>query len=411
MKILVISQYYYPEDFRINDICEELVRRGNQVTVVTGIPNYPEGVVYKGYEQSYNEPEKVNGVEIIRCHNRPRKKGVINLLLNYISYYKKATKIVKKLSGNYDMVYAYQMSPVMQVIPAIKYKKKHRIPLFVYVCDLWPASILDLGKKRLSTSSVVYKYFLNISKRVYKQADFIGAKCEEFIDYLENVCNVDRKKCSVIYEHAESNYLNVSNTPIDNGVVDFMYLGNVGHSSNCDLIIKATSMLVGENFKVHFVGDGSELENIKELTTELNLNDKVVFHGRCPQKDTIDFYNLADVCLLSLSNDPAVGMTPPAKLTGYMAACRPIVASVCGAAKKIIMEAKCGLICTPNNVEELSALMQSIINDQSILDNLGINGRNYYKEHFTIERHIDELLRAFQRFKTIGVFENENCSD
>lgn len=395
MNILVISQYYYPEDFRINDICEEFVRRGHQVTVVTGMPNYPEGVVYKGYENSYRSPEIINGVKVIRCHNRPRKKGTLNLLLNYVTYYKKATKLVNKMKEEFDIVYAYQMSPVMQVLPAIAYKKKHNVPLFIYVCDLWPESMRDLGSKKISQKSLIYKHYLKLSKKIYNSADIIGTKCEEFIDYLSSVCGVDKNKCSVIYEHAESNYLQVQEKPIDNGIVDFMFLGNIGHASNCDLIIKATSMLVGDNFRIHFVGDGSELNNIKSLAKQLNVESKVLFHGRHPQTKIIDFYNLCDVCLLTLSNESVIGLTPPAKLMGYMAANRLIVASINGSGEKIINNSNCGLVCQAGDSNGLARLMQQAIDNYSVLSKLGANGRKYFLEHFTLKQHVDDLEEMF----------------
>lgn len=409
MNILVISQYYYPEDFRINDICEELVKRGNKVTVIAGIPNYPEGVVYKGYEESYKHPELINGVKVIRCNNRPRKKGIFNLLRNYRSYYRKATKIVNKLDEKFDLVYGYQMSPIMQMIPAIKYKKKHNVPFFMYVCDLWPESMRELGNKKISTKSIAYKYFLKISKRIYSSADMIGTKCEEFIDYLETFCDVKRNKCKVIYEHAESNYLCVNETPTNNGVLDFMYLGNIGHSSNCSLIVKATSKLSRDDFKVHFVGDGSELDGLKELTKQLGLQDKIVFHGRVAQKNIIDYYNLCDVCLLTLSNESLVGVTPPAKLTGYMASGRPIIASADGAAKRIIINNRCGFVCNANDVDSFASLMIEALSKRDLLNDFGQNGRRAFLESFTIERHVSNLLVLLQQLAKC--VKNENTSN
>lgn len=391
MKILVFSQYYFPEDFRINDICEELVRRGHQVTVITGMPNYPEGIVYKGYEKSYKAPEIINGVKVIRCHNRPRKKGILNLLINYVSYYKKANRIVRKMNEKYDVVYGYQMSPIMQVIPGIKYKAKFGVPLYIYVCDLWPESMKDFGSKHISSKNIIYKYFLKLSKKIYTSADRIGTKCEEFIDYLVDVCGVEKQKCAVVYEHAETNYLKASERPIDNRIVDFMYLGNIGHASNCELIIKAASKISNNNFKVHFVGDGSDLNNIKNLTTQLKLDDKVIFHGRCPQKEIVTYYDLADVCLLTLTDDSVVGMTPPAKLAGYMAACRPIIASINGAASRIIKEANCGFVCPANDVEAFAEFMKKAIDNPRCLETFGNNGRTYFLKHLTLEKHITTL--------------------
>lgn len=397
MKILVISQYYYPEEFRINDICEELVKRGHSVTVVAGIPNYPKGEIFEGYENSYKTPEVINGVNVIRCHNKPRKHGKLNLLLNYISYYKKATKIVKKLGPDFDVVYGYQMSPIVQIKPAIEYKKKYGKPLYIYVCDIWPESIRDNGEKEpLSTKNLIYKYFKKVSSFIYRQADAVCSKCEEFIDYLVEVCDVERKKCSVNFEHAENTYLQVTSRPIDNGVVDFMFLGNIGGSSNCELIVRAAEFLKGDNYKIHFVGDGSNLDNVKKMASKFGLDNKIIFHGRHSQAEMVDFYNFADFCLLTLSNKTAIGLTPPAKLASYMASSRTIIASINGASRTIINASRCGFTCEANDLAGLVKLMQDAIDNSEDFYKYGQNGRQYFKEHFTIEKHVDTLERQLK---------------
>lgn len=392
MKILVVTQYYYPENFRINDICEELVRRGNNVTVVTGMPSYPKGEIFKGYENAYKRPCQINGVKVYRCNSRPRKNGIINLLLSYISFFKKASKMIKKMDNDFDVVYAYQLSPITLVIPGIKYKRKNSVPLFIYVCDIWPESIRDLGNnKNIGTHNFVYLFFKWLSKRIYSEADIISVKCNEFIDYLADVCNVDKRKCFLNFEHAEDNYLKVSENPEDNGIIDFMFLGNIGHSSNCDLILRVCSKLDGDNYKIHFVGEGSELDNLIRLSKDLGLDDKVVFHGRVSQTEVVNFYNVADVCILTLSGKSAIGLTPPAKLTGYMAASRPIVASANGATQTIIKAAKCGFVCDADDFNSLLSIMQSIIDNPTIINSLGKNGRDYFLEKFTLEKHIDRF--------------------
>ncbi len=392
MKILVVSQYYYPEDFRINDICEELVRRGNQVTVVTGIPNYPKGDVFDGYAESYKKPECVNGVTVIRCNNRPRKSGQIALLLNYLTYAKEASKVIKKLSPDFDVIYAYQLSPISLVLPAIKYKKMHGTPLYIYVCDVWPESVRDKGKgKLMSKWNPAYLFFKHLSKRIYTSADLIGVKCDAFTDYLEQTCKVKRDKCRLNYEHAEALYLTVNERPIDNGVIDLMYLGNLGHASDCDLIIKAASKLECGNYMIHFVGDGSEYKNLVSLSRALKIEDKIIFHGKVPKEEVINLYNLADVCLLTLSGKTFIGQTPPAKLTSYLAACRPILASANGASEEVIRAADCGFVVPAGDEEGLASLMKQAIKNPSKLYPCGKNGRNYFMSHFTIKEHVDVL--------------------
>ena len=397
MKILVVSQYYYPEDFRINDICEELVSRGHEVTVLTGLPNYPEGEIYQGFEKAYLKPEIHNGVKIVRFKCRPRFKGVLNLVRNYISFVFNGKKAIKKLEKDFDIVYAYQLSPITSVIPALKYKEIAKAPVILYVCDLWPESIRDKANgKIMSKRNLVFLMMKFLSRRIYNKADLICVKCEEFSDYLIKECRVAKRKCNVIYEHAESNYLSVSSNPEPNNIVDFMFLGNIGSNSNCELIIKAAALLKGENYKIHFVGDGSGLNDLKKICSDLNLLDKICFHGRFPQSKIIKFYNMADVCLLTLSNKSAIGLTPPAKLSSYMAASRPIIASASGATKRIIQKANCGFVCAPDSAEELAKSLQNVIDNPDIVKHLGSNGRLFFLEHLTLEKHLNDLIATME---------------
>ena len=200
MKILVISQFYPPEPFRIGDICEELAKRGNDVTVITALPNYPKGEIYEGYEKKDKLDERLKRVHIIRCKSRPRHQGVFNLGLSYLSYMSKANKIVKKMQTDFDIVFVYQLSPVLMAIPAIKYKKKHNTPIYLYCLDVWPDSIRDIFK---SEKSILYWIIKMISRRIYCACDMIGVTTRSFIKYLNEKCCVKLDNMVYLPQHAE----------------------------------------------------------------------------------------------------------------------------------------------------------------------------------------------------------------
>lgn len=392
MKILVVSQYFYPENFRINSIVEELVKRGHQITVLTGLPNYPEGKIYEGFENKYEETQDYCGATIHRCKLRPRYKGTINLFLNYLSFIRQANKTLKKIKPDFDFVYVYGLSPITSGLPAIRYGKKNRIRTIIYNLDIWPESVRDLKEgKVMSKFNPVYIFAKIISKYIYGRYDLIINKCSEFGNYLNDVLNINKSKMVTLFEHAEDDYFLVNETPIDNGIIDFMFLGNIGQVQNCNQIVDAFSMIDNSSAVLHFVGDGSYLESLKEKVLNLKIQDKIKFHGRHLLPELISYYNLADVCLLTLSSKTAIGLTPPAKLVGYMAASRCIVASINGAAKKIIEDAKCGFCCPANDVNALAHLMQKIIHNPKSINGLGKNGRNYFHKHFTLEKHVNVL--------------------
>lgn len=161
MRILVICQYYYPEPFRVNDICEEMVKRGHEVTVVTGTPNYPEGQIYQGYENKQKSDEVLNGVTIHRCPIIPRKTGTFYRFLNYFSYPYETQKYIKDLKASdgkpFDVVFVNQLSPVMMAKPAIAYKQKYGTPVIMYCLDLWPESLVAGG---VSRNSAIFRRFM-----------------------------------------------------------------------------------------------------------------------------------------------------------------------------------------------------------------------------------------------------------
>jgi glycosyltransferase involved in cell wall biosynthesis len=402
MNILVVSQYYYPEQFRINDICEELVRRGHLVTVLTGQPNYPTGELFEGYDNS-EIVEEHNGVEIIRCKIIPRRRGKLNLIFNYISYALKASKKAKSMDNIYDIIYVYQLSPITSAIPALNLKKKFGIPIFLYCCDVWPESVRDTEGEPMSLYNPIYILAKTISRYVYWHVDRIGVKCNQFIDYLEKVCKIPRDKCCLLYEHAEDNYLRISDEPHDNGCYDFMFLGNIGIAQHCDYIVKAAEqMKIDKTFKVHFVGDGSGLDSLKKYVSDKGLKDKVVFHGRHPVSEVNKFYEFADCCMLTLSAKTATGLTPPAKLVGYMAASRPIIAAAVGATDEIVTEADCGVCVGSEDIKGIAKAMQYAVEHQEEFKEKGKRGRMYFKERFSLDKHVDSLENEFYGFDAKG---------
>ena len=395
----MLTQYFYPEQFRINDICKELINRGHQVSVVTGLPNYPAGEIYSGYENAWQSVSEYFGARVYRCKLRPRHNGAKNLVLNYLSFIIQAKKVLREISPDFDAIYIYEPSPVTVALPAIWFKKKHHIPIYYYCLDIWPECVRTVTSKHkvMSTKHPIYIAAKCISKYVYNRVDVIANKCEDFSEYIASVCDISPTKMKVLYEHAEDTYLSVNSYPEENGTIDFMFMGNIGSSQNCDMIVKALKKVKSDNsYKLHFVGDGSALKSLEKMVSDEHLLDKVIFHGRFPVSEMLRFYNLADVCLLTLSNTTAIGLTPPAKLMGYMAASRPILGAINGAAQRIIRDAGCGFTVDSDDVNGLAEYMQRIVDNPEILNGLGENGREYFLNHFTLEKHMLSLEKQLK---------------
>lgn len=386
MKILVVCQYYYPEPFRVNDICEEMVKRGHEVTVVTGEPNYPEGQIYKGYENHAHADEIINGVKVHRCPIIPRKTGTLYRLLNYFSYPHEAKKYIKKLD-DFDIVFVNQLSPVMMAEPAIKYGKKHRVPAVMYCLDLWPESLVAGG---VSRGSAIYKVFHSISKRMYKNVDRILITSRMFRGYLKEQFGIEDNKIEYLPQYAEGLF---EKLPFKNpgDVTDLVFAGNIGAAQSVETIIRAAKKMKEKHVHFHIVGSGTELEKLKGLAKELN---NVTFYGRRPLEEMPEFYAKADAMLVTLQADPVLSLTLPGKVQSYMAVGKPILAAIDGETAMVIREAGCGYCGKADDVDELVKNIEQFINSTE-KEQMGLNARVFYKAYFERQKFMDTLEEIF----------------
>ena len=324
MKILVICQYYYPEQFRINDICEELVKKGNEVTVITGLPNYPTGTIQKEYKFLKKRKENINGVNVIRSWEIGRRKGSIFRIFNYCSYIISASMKVLLLPNDYDCVYVYQLSPVTMAIPGILYKKKNKKKLHLYCLDLWPASLTTGGIKE---NSIFYKIMKKASSWIYRNADNISITSKQFEEYFKDKLGLRNQKMIYLPQYAEELYNNIRIEKKEKENVDFVFAGNIGEAQSVETIVMAASKITNQNIKIHIVGDGSSSEKCKKLFNDLNLKN-IIFYGRRPMEEMQQFYQIADAMLVTLKKDDIISMTLPGKVQSYMAARKPIIGAI-----------------------------------------------------------------------------------
>lgn len=393
MKILTFCQYYYPEEFQITPICEQLVADGHDVTVITGLPNYPTGVIPEEYKNGHRD-EILNGVHVIRSHEIGRKKGAFHLAMNYLSYVRSASKKIKEISDDFDLIFVYQLSPVLMALPALKYKKKHDIPLFLYCCDLWPESM----KVYISSEkNIAFKWAKLISRKIYRAADKIACQSTSFIPYMKTTHEISEEKLMYIPAFADETYLTQDFTTKDD-VVDFVFLGNLGIAQNLMEVLRAIEKIKDiSGFKVHFVGDGSVLDEMKRFVAEHNLDNLITFYGRRPVDDMPEFYKIADACLVSLKADTQVGLTLPTKVQGYMAAGKPIIGMIDGSAQEVIRESGCGICVKAGDVEALAAGMRDFIENHDKYCDCGYKAREYFKSNFSKTTFMNKLEESFER--------------
>lgn len=387
MKILVVCQYYYPEPFRVKDLCEEMVKRGHEVTVVTGEPNYPEGQIYKGYENHAHADEIINGVKVHRCPIIPRKTGLVFRLLNYFSYPHEANKYIKKLDG-FDIVFVNQLSPVMMAEPGIKYGKKHDISVIMYCLDLWPESLVAGGVSRVSA---IYKVFHRISKRIYRSVDLILITSRMFRGYLTAQFGIEENKIEYLPQYAEGLF-EKQEFKKPGEVCDLVFAGNIGEVQSVETIIKAAEKLKDKPVHFHIVGGGTDLERLQGLA--INLNN-ITFYGRRPLVEMPNFYAKADAMIVTLKADPVLSQTLPGKVQSYMAVGKPIIGAIDGETAEVIREAGCGFCGKADDADELVKNIELFMNcDEK--ERMGLKARAYYDTYFERQKFMDTIEVYFR---------------
>lgn len=385
MKVLVVCQYYYPEPFRIPDICEALVSMGHSVTVVTGTPNYPEGEIYPGYEKGAKADEVIGGVRVHRCPLVPRKTGTLYRFLNYYSFVFSADRYLRQLQEDFDVVFVNQLSPVMMAQPALNWAKKHRKKCVLYCLDLWPESLCAGG---IRPGSAIYRVFRGISKRIYDAADHILVTSRGFIPYLKEQLRV-QTDCSYLPQYAENLFDSVADCAAHPAPYHFVFAGNVGQMQSVETIIEAAAILKDDTRAVFdIVGDGVALAGCRELAKDL---PNVVFHGRRDVQEMEHFYSLADAMIVSLKDNPTLASTLPGKVQSYMAAGRTVVGSIGGETANLIEEAACGVCAAPENSRELAQKIRELLDDPEKFQTCGKNARAYYHEYFRKEAFMDKM--------------------
>lgn len=386
MKILIVSQHFYPESFRINDIAFSLAKRGHEVTVLTGLPNYPSGIIYPGYRHGEKRDQLINSVHIIRSSLVGRGKSLWRFGLNYLWFAIAAKNKAKKLKTKFDLVFCYQTSPVTMAWPAIEVKKRQKIPFILLCLDQWPISI-TAGPFRYN--SLPYKFFWRLSRDTYQQADRILITSQSFKDYFETELKLDAKTYGLDYwpQYAEDDYAHTQ--VINNQLFDLVYAGNIGPASDCETIVKAAKLLIShKDIHFHVVGDGVNRQICEKLAEGL---ENITFHGFYPVNKLKAFYDLADAFLITMKDNEVVNYTLPAKMQSYMLAAKPIVGAINGETKRVIKVANCGYCSEASNAHHLAENILSLKKDTEIKQK-GKNALKYYQQHFNKEK----LLTQFE---------------
>jgi colanic acid biosynthesis glycosyl transferase WcaI len=394
MRLLVVSQHFFPENFRINDFAELMVKRGHEVTVLTGTPNYPAGRFFQGYGIFKRTSEVWNGVKIIRSPLIPRgNAGKFRLALNYASF-AIAASLVGMLRGGrkYDAIFVHETSPVTVGIPAIVMKKLTKAPIFFWVLDLWPEYASDAGGLK---NKHVLSAIANLTRWIYSHCDRVLVQSRGFIDSVKRM-GVEDTRIQYFPSWAEDFYLPKEGPPpipLPQGF-KVMFAGNVGECQDFPAILKAAE-LTRHRPDIHWVilGDGRMRSWVRNEVLTRNLSDTVHLLGNHPVKDMPSFFANADVMLVTLNSGGGIfELTIPGKLQSYLACARPVLAMLDGEGAKVVTDAAAGLSCSAGDAKTLA---QNVLHmagmDSHVLNEMGARGRAYYQNEFERETSMSNL--------------------
>ena len=385
MKILLVCQYYYPERFSVTDIAEALVKEGNEVSVLTGRPNYGFQRILPEYKKV--KFEEINGVKVHRVHVSPRKYSRISIIKNYLSFNIFGKRFARHFKEEFDVVLSISLSPVISVSPALVYAKKHNVPCVLYCQDLWPES--TLVTHAVKKDSLTYKILYKWSKAIYSKCDRIVISSPSFKEYFEKELAIKDKVFNVVHQPI-LNSSKKSEPVVFKNKHNLVYAGNIGKVQLTDKLVEAMKYVKTQDVNLHLMGMGSELEQIKEKINRDNLNEKVIYEGAYPIEKAEAYYVNADALVVSLKNEGYVGKTIPNKAIQYMKYGRPLLVVAEGDTKAVLSKAN-GSLFSSEDPKDIAKAIDDIC-ELKEKDRLGLNNKKYFEENFTTEKLTHQLF-------------------
>ncbi len=396
MRILVVSQYFWPENFRVNDLVKEWVQRGHQVTVLTGIPNYPAGKIFEAYREQPRAFSEYEGAEVVRAPMLPRGSGSFRLLLNYLSFVIGSCSFGPwSLRGKpVDVIFVFEPSPVTVGLPAVLLSKIKNAPVVFWALDLWPETLAAIGVLR---SPRMLGWVGQMVRFIYNRCTLVLGQSRGFLGSIAKYCD-DKSKIRYFPSWAEDVFADASVQPApevpewtDGFTV--VFAGNIGEAQDMPAVLDAAERLK-DNASIRWVivGDGRKSDWLRSEVARRGLDEQVLLPGRFQVERMPSFYAHADALLVSLKLDPVFSMTIPGKVQSYLMAGIPLLGMLDGDGAAVIREANAGLTC---DAGDGSGLAQAVLTLTAMppekRKQMGLNGRKYAQQEFGRAQLMDRL--------------------
>lgn len=392
----MISQYFWPENFRINDLVSEWIKRGHKVIVLTGVPNYPMGKVFDAYKKTPDAFMAFEGAKIIRAPIIPRGSSRLALTLNYASFVISSFLCgVWKLRGvQADVIFVYEPSPVTVGLPAVWLGKIKKIPVVFWALDLWPDTLTAVGAVR---SPTVLRMIGRLVKYIYNRCTLVLGQSRGFMGSIANYCN-DPTKIRYFPSWAEDVFTNTGVNPAPEIPVlkhgfTVLFAGNIGEAQDMPAVLGAAEKLrTHSHLRWVIVGDGRKSEWLHAEVVRRGLQDQVLMPGRFPVERMPSFYAHADALLVSLKSDPVFSMTIPGKVQTYLMTGIPLLGMLDGEGASVIHDAQAGLTCAAGDSAALAKkVLELAAMSAEKRQHLGKNGQRYALKEFGRSQLMDRM--------------------
>jgi len=402
LRILVVTQYFWPENMRINDLVEGFVAKGHSVTVLTGRPNYPDGQVFSNYKASPDSFSNYVGARVVRVPMFPRGKNSFFLALNYLSFFTSASSVgaFKLRNKDFDAIFVYAVSPIMAAIPALVIGRLKKSPVFVWVLDLWPETLKAVGVVK---NQKILSLVGGLVSWIYNRADYILMQSVSFSENVKKYCTKDIPDERLVYfpSWAEDNFSQEVSTESsllarDDRYFTIVFAGNIGESQDFPSILDAAES-VENNTPVRWVivGDGRMSDWVKQQVHIRSISNFILL-GRHPLEEMPSLFAIADALLVSLKTNEVFEKTIPGKVQAYLAAGKPIIAMIDGEAARVIDQSGAGMACPSGDAKGLARVVNVMARmSKEKRADMGKAGKQFYLDNFSKGRLFDQLEALF----------------
>ena len=392
-KILIVTECFYPEEFKINDIALSWKNKGYDVDVLTLTPTYPLGKIFQGFKNGFFRKDRYQGINIYRVHAvTGYRDSLVKKVLKYINFMIFGSIAAIFIGKKYDYVFGFNMSALTGMLPAVLIRKLYKKPTMFWVQDVWPDSLYAYGFKQTKMLSAVLNIFVRF---MYRNIDTIAVSGKGFESKLAPYIEKDlifhylpNWADDLVNNHASKNLGKLKEA------THFTFAGNIGKVQNLENIINAFCLLSSEyqeKSQLNIIGDGSNLDNLKLLA---NNNSNIIFHGKISRSDMSSYYKVSDFLIISLIDKPIFSVTVPAKTQTYIAAKKPILAIIKGDTASIIQENNLGLCADPSNIDNISSLFQTCVDmSETERKKFIVENDRLLSTTFNKEKTIDKLLK------------------